>query len=51
MGSLGDWRRRLAVKLSREQEVMVWWGKSKGRVGEMTGDGSARRKWAEWRAG
>ena len=30
---------------------MVWWGKSKSKVGEMIGEGSAKRKWAEWRAG
>ena len=51
VGSLGCWRRRLARKVAGGQEVVVWLGNRRGRIGVMTGEGSARRKLAEWRAG
>ena len=51
MGSAGCWVRKLATKAAGEQEVTVWLGNRRGRVGESTGDGSARRKRAEWSAG
>ena len=44
-------KRRLARTEWEGPVVVVWWGKSRGKVGEMMGEGSAKRKWAEWRAG
>ena len=51
VGSPLGWRRRLARTDGGGPVVMVWCGKSRGRVWEMMGEGSAKRKWAEWRAG